>query len=97
MRACSEDLATPQLGRFAWKNLRRRTRTARRVDGGLLVGRVDRSFTGLCLLALSDKEIATTSRRTVAKHEAHLIPGTDDPPTNILHHIFSNGSVYLTT
>ena len=38
----------------AWKNLRRRTKTARRVEGGLIVGRADRSFPGLCLTTLSD-------------------------------------------
>jgi hypothetical protein len=40
-----------------WKNLRRRTRTARRVEGGLVVGRVERSFAGWCLMALSDDRI----------------------------------------
>ena len=38
----------------AWKNLRRRTTAARRVEGGLIVGRADRSFPGLCLMTLSD-------------------------------------------
>jgi hypothetical protein len=38
----------------AWKNLRRRTKAARRVEGGLIVGRTGRFFSGLCLTALSD-------------------------------------------
>lgn len=40
-----------------WKSLRHRTRTARRVEGGLIVGRVERSFAGWCLMALSDDRV----------------------------------------
>ncbi len=64
-------------GGHRWKNLRRRIRTARRVEGGFFVGRVCRFFTWLVphgTVRLWDNS-HRHQRRTEVRHEAHPYPG----------------------